>query len=49
MVIPRTARGGAGTHLLVAAGRRPRTGGLCLDDVGFGVGPGGEVVIGDAP
>ena len=34
-------------HLLVAAGRRPRTGGLRLDDVGVGVGPGGEVVVGD--
>lgn len=32
-------------HLLVAAGRRPRTGGLHLDDVGVGVGPGGEVVV----
>ncbi|MBA3745948.1 MAG: mercury(II) reductase [Solirubrobacterales bacterium] len=34
-------------HLLVAAGRRPRTGGLHLDDVGVGVGPGGEVVVGN--
>lgn len=33
-------------QLLVAAGRRPRTGGLHLDDVGVGVGPGGEVVVG---
>lgn len=33
-------------QLLVAAGRRPRTGGLHLDDVRVGVGPGGEVVVG---
>ncbi len=33
-------------QLLVAAGRRPRTGGLHLDDVGVGVGPRGEVVVG---
>jgi len=34
-------------HVLVAAGRRPRTGGLHLDDVGVGVDPGGEVVVGN--
>jgi len=33
-------------RLLVGAGRRPRTGGLHLDDVGVGVGPGGEAVVG---
>ncbi len=34
-------------HVLVAAGRRPRTAGLGLDAVGVQVGPGGEVVVDD--
>ena len=34
-------------HVLVATGRRPRTEGLGLQDVGVEIGPAGEVVVGD--
>jgi len=32
-------------HMLVATGRRPRTDGLGLEDIGVGVGPASEVVV----
>jgi mercuric reductase len=32
-------------HVLVATGRRPRTGGLGLEDIGVELGPGGEVRV----
>jgi mercuric reductase len=47
-VVVATSSGEFGAErLLVATGRRPRTDGLALDAAGVGLGPGGEVLIGD--